>query len=88
MSTQTIVIELKVKLDNIKGHKVNADTIFSKWSQNSTESLRDISAVMKDDSIFDIAKILHLFRMNPNQGEWCHKYYFHVNCIWQNGHFA
>lgn len=45
MSAHTIVIELKVKLDNIKGHKVNADAIFSKQSRKSTEGLRDISAV-------------------------------------------
>lgn len=69
MSAHTIVIELKVKLDTIKGHKVNADAVFSKQSQNSTEGLRDISAVMKDDPIDDIVKILYLFGKYPNQGE-------------------
>lgn len=66
MSAHTIVIELKVKLDNIKGHKVNADAVFSKQSQNLTEDLSDISAIMKDYPIVDIAKILHLFRKYPN----------------------
>lgn len=69
MSAHTIVIEFKVMLDNIKGHKVNADAIFSNQSQNSTEGLRDISAVMKDHTTVDIAQILYLFRKYPNQGE-------------------
>lgn len=62
-------MELKVKLDNIKGYKVNADAVFSKQSQNLTECLRGISAVMKDDPIVDVAKILYLFRKYPNQGK-------------------
>lgn len=57
MSAHKIVTELKVKLENIKGHKVNADAIFSKQSQNSTDGLRDISADTKDDPIVDIVFI-------------------------------
>lgn len=67
------MVELKVKLDNIKGYKVKADAVFSKQSQNSTEGLCVISAVMKDDPIVDIVKILYLFRKYPNQGKWCLK---------------